>query len=397
MNQQTESNERISDAVCVLLAHRPEIGFILLQFDFIPTTSIHVMGVRLNNNSTRITCYYNPTTIDQLTTEEIVAVLQHEVAHIMQCHCQRIAGRDPKRWNIACDMVVNGRQSSPRIGLQTTSETPPIIPFADRLVWIPECVDEDGTAEEYYDFLADHRNAFVFANLGDRFFLDDHSPWDNDSIVTADAEVIVNTLQNQQMKYVRGWSRVGIETLGEGREIAIEPGESKSVPWNVLLRRQLYSSTKPRSRSLSYMKKNRRRPVFGLPGNRRLQKHVVNVAIDVSGSVDSMLLGLFFSEIERVSENSTINLLLWDTTHRGFYPNFDVTQWKSHVFRGGGGTDMEAALTWLEDNDHVRDLVVLFTDGEVMGWKKKSPWQLVTVIFGDMPGPDWGTTIYIDR
>lgn len=394
MNPEIESHQKISNAICMLLSHQPEVGFVLLQFDFAPSRDVPIMGIYLKENSMRIACVYNPNEIVKLTILEIVAVLQHEVAHVMQCHCQRRAGRDHELWNIACDMVVNGKKSNPRIGLRTFSRDFPAIPFADSLIWIPEWMCENQTAEGFYNELERLRDRKPSIISNKQITLDDHSMWELDATDDGNdsfPEMIASSLTKKQKHFIQA-SLSGETYTGD---LKAEDVESDEVPWNFLLRRVLARTFNPLSRRTSYVRRNRRFPMLGVPGHQRLRKPILNIVLDVSGSIDMTTLGLFFSEIKRIDSKIRVNLLLWDTKFRGFFENFDASKWKSFSFRGGGGTDMVAPLCWLEENNHVRDLVVLFTDGYVFEWKKKSPWSLVTVIVGWQAGPDWGQTIHI--
>jgi predicted metal-dependent peptidase len=54
------------------------------------------------------TVYVNPAFWESLTAGEQDGVLLHEVLHAALLHVSRRAGRDPKLWNVAADIVVNG-------------------------------------------------------------------------------------------------------------------------------------------------------------------------------------------------------------------------------------------------------------------------------------------------
>lgn len=51
--------------------------------------------------------YYNEAYLDSITTEEVTGVLAHEVLHVANFHNTRRGMRDPKMWNIACDLAIN--------------------------------------------------------------------------------------------------------------------------------------------------------------------------------------------------------------------------------------------------------------------------------------------------
>ena len=50
---------------------------------------------------------YFPPFVTALSPDELVGVLAHEVMHCALAHPARRGGRDPERWNVACDLAVN--------------------------------------------------------------------------------------------------------------------------------------------------------------------------------------------------------------------------------------------------------------------------------------------------
>lgn len=52
--------------------------------------------------------FYNPAYLADLSPPQLDAVLLHEVLHAALAHPSRVRARDPIRWNIAADIVVNG-------------------------------------------------------------------------------------------------------------------------------------------------------------------------------------------------------------------------------------------------------------------------------------------------
>ena len=52
-------------------------------------------------------CAYHPPFVTGLSPDELVGVLAHEVMHCALAHPARRGGRDPERWNVACDLAVN--------------------------------------------------------------------------------------------------------------------------------------------------------------------------------------------------------------------------------------------------------------------------------------------------
>ena len=54
-----------------------------------------------------IRIYFGPQFLDELSDSELDFVMMHEILHVVLQHCLREGERDKKRYNIACDIVVN--------------------------------------------------------------------------------------------------------------------------------------------------------------------------------------------------------------------------------------------------------------------------------------------------
>ena len=50
---------------------------------------------------------WNPDFVANMSEEETTGVMAHEVMHVGMKHNLRRGDRDPERWNIACDYVIN--------------------------------------------------------------------------------------------------------------------------------------------------------------------------------------------------------------------------------------------------------------------------------------------------
>jgi predicted metal-dependent peptidase len=51
--------------------------------------------------------FYNPDFVETLNATTLAGTLAHEVMHPALHHRVRRSGRDPKRWNVACDFAIN--------------------------------------------------------------------------------------------------------------------------------------------------------------------------------------------------------------------------------------------------------------------------------------------------
>lgn len=52
---------------------------------------------------------YNPGFVDKLSLSATKCIVLHESAHVINFHCHRRGNRNPKGWNIACDLAINAQ------------------------------------------------------------------------------------------------------------------------------------------------------------------------------------------------------------------------------------------------------------------------------------------------
>ncbi len=85
----------------ILAAHtRPYFSSIIFGFNFVPTTEIPTVAC-----DERLNFYYNPEF--QMSKDEAVGVILHEVGHVFRKHHERGSGRNPQAWNVAGDAIIN--------------------------------------------------------------------------------------------------------------------------------------------------------------------------------------------------------------------------------------------------------------------------------------------------
>lgn len=93
--------ELVTKAVAAIVLDDPFYGYLLLRQEVIadpkiPTAATNGKWIR-----------YNPEFVGKLTLPQIKGLLKHEVMHVAHMHNLRRQNRDPERWNIACDLVIN--------------------------------------------------------------------------------------------------------------------------------------------------------------------------------------------------------------------------------------------------------------------------------------------------
>jgi predicted metal-dependent peptidase len=101
MKTQTTVERRLQKARTALLLDHPFFGSLLFRLKGRESRSIKTMA------TDGISLFYNPDFVDTLNAATLCGVLAHEVLHPGLQHHVRRSGRDPKRWNEACDYAIN--------------------------------------------------------------------------------------------------------------------------------------------------------------------------------------------------------------------------------------------------------------------------------------------------
>jgi len=109
---QADFDQLISRTRSILTLEHPFFGVLSFGMDHVlddridpPTACVNGMIVR-----------YHPEFVASLSKDEMLFLVAHECMHPMLDHIGRVRGRDPKRWNIACDVVVNDFLIKDKIG-----------------------------------------------------------------------------------------------------------------------------------------------------------------------------------------------------------------------------------------------------------------------------------------
>ena len=367
MKTQTTVERRLQKARTTLLLDHPFFGSLLFRLKGRESRSIKTMA------TDGISLFYNSDFVDTLNAATLCGVLAHEVLHPGLQHHVRRSGRDPKRWNEACDYAINPilldaglhlpegvlvdhrfrGMSAEQIynQLQTEAEQ--------------ESGDKDDTQEAGGDGAASPQaspaaSGEFFAPVtegGIGQVLD--APQANDEAATVEEQarewsVAVNqavTLAKQAGKVPAGIDR----TLDGAAEAAVD--------WRELLRRA-WSETTPAD--YSWMRPNRRHIWNGLylPGVVREGVGEVAIAVDCSGSVNARQLRLFEAEVRSILEGQRpqrVYVLYFDAVvHQ--VETFEAGERVSLNPVGGGGTEFGPCFEWLGEHGVHPQTLVFLTD-----------------------------------
>ena len=341
-------HQRLSEARFLLQRTEPFFGSLLMHLDVVETTTVPTAAT----DGQRM--FFNPDFAAGLTEPELRGVLLHELLHAALEHVGRRRHRDPLRWNIAADIVVNGivvRSEQVELPAGTVREI--------RL--------EDKDVEEVYELLGDER----FKRL-------QHLPVRWHDLLPAATDSAVNwphTMSAVRQALEMQGRRAGDRTRAEERILQLlgQP----SVDWRTVLWRHAVRTP------VDYTGFDRRQVYRGLYTEELHADQVeLAIAVDTSGSVDNAQLGRFMAEVRGIlASYPSVKGALWyaDTALYGpFDPHDEVRDAKP---RGGGGT------SFVPFCNHVRErpgtLAIYLTDGYGNFPKQPPPNPLLWVV---LPG-----------
>jgi predicted metal-dependent peptidase len=309
-------------------------------------------------------------------------------------------------------MAVNGKKSNPRVGYRERGKVTP--PYED-LIYCPENVDDNLSAEEYYKMInnkemgkskgkgqgqgqgqgqeGQEQGQQSQEGSGEENpygnTVDDHSTWSQSDVSEDEARQIVKDISDQASQKSQG------HVPGHLKEI-LKSLDKPVVHWKELLRALM--GTYVGNRRLTYSRRNRRHDSFGKPGVSHHAACTVSVIVDTSGSVSTHMLQQFFTEIEAVCYRAKVFVLQWDHAFQG-YGRYRRGDWKRIHVRGRGGTDMAAPVKWLEEQGMIGNACIMLTDG-FCNWPDKKGFPMIFVVAregGDeiKDGPKWGNLVHM--
>ena len=316
-----------------------------------------LLGLALIHDSKRIktmatdgkSLFYNEKFVAGLFKLLLVGVLVHEVLHVMLLHPVRRNGRDPDKWNVACDLAVNP------IVIKYGFQLPP-----DKL-WDDKYADCTWTADDIYNDLPDDwREKYDVPTWG---AVNDLPP--EAKVNPAEFETNVRIKINQ--------------ALQQAKEAGKLPGDIERIFGNVLKPLVNWTSVLwPFFTSRGGEEFNWRRPNRGYIGEDIYLPSIdsdtcgpVAVIIDVSLSTFDHV-EQFWGEIVAIMQQvrpEKLYLVQVDTQIPEdkppiiFTPEDDL---RLHKFEagGGGGTSFVPGFHWLAENAHDLQAIVYLTDME---------------------------------
>jgi predicted metal-dependent peptidase len=334
---------RLAKAKTGLILEHPFVGSIALGMphtlsDQIPTAA---------TNGKRV--LYNPDFIGKLSDDQLKFLVAHECMHPMLEHNFRRQSRDPKRWNMAADYVINQLLTDEGIGSFIEGG----------------CLDKalydagSGVSEQIYNLIpesGDDGDGDEMGGTGQDLEDADGTPQDQ---AREASEWRVKVAQAAQAAKMMGKLSAGMARLADS---ILNP----TVNWRDVLQNYV---VKFKTDERSFARPNRRMLSQGLYMPSRTGEVMGPLAflVDCSGSVDEKQLAQMGAEMRKVHEDlrpEKMHVVYFDSevSHYECYGPDDTLDIRFH---GGGGTDVRAAFDYIDAEGHGDDIVctVVLTDG----------------------------------
>jgi len=337
-------------------------GYFLLQmareikYDITTPTAV-------NFQLSKYVIYFNPLIFLQLSLEQMMTTIKHEIHHILALHLTR-AKELRKKYstiavNIAMDIVVN----------QYLNHLPP---YATTIEWINLKYNlhlKPYMALEYY--VVELQKELDLLHINNESEEDDtkenneiernydisktHDLWDKS--IDIEDKTAKDLTEKIVSKAEMGTAPLYIESILK----RLKEKESE-IPWDLYLRRLMGTLESDRKKTIT--RRNRRQPErLDLRGDLRGHTVKIAVAMDISGSVSKEEFNEAMKEVLNIVKNykHEITVLECDSEIRQAYKVKSITDLRER-YTNGGATKFSPVFSYVNKTD--TNLLIYFTDGQ---------------------------------
>lgn len=328
--------------------------------------------------------------IGGLKPQEVTGVLAHEVMHIALDHIGRMGGRNRNIANIAMDIVVNDILE--RSKFELPEEGIIVKKGSVTLPWKSKKTGRDivvsGVQNKYweqiYDELLEHldiaEEAKVEGGKGKGHDMHDHTE-----------EGSPHEQEEERRKWQQRISEAAVLAKQQGKmpsgvDRFIDGLLKPRIRWTAKLRRFVRPYISPVD--FTYQRPHKKATVTGVYQPSILREHTeIEVVVDTSGSIVKEELTEFLSESVGIAKSSA-HTKMWvsfcdaQIQTRYVVANGNIAKILAMEPKGGGGTNMEAALDEIKKKNPGVSCVVVFTDGHdcYERTRKEYPFEVIWVL-----------------
>jgi predicted metal-dependent peptidase len=349
MSDATPVLRSVASAVQRLLVEEPFYAHVLMRMRREVTEEVETAAVTMREGA--VALLVNPAFWMNVLVHERhrVGVLKHEVLHVVLQHLLRCGTvHDRERFNVAADLAVNchiGLGDLPEEALRI--DHPNLLATPDRRWGM--------SLEWYYERLQSASARDALASVTP--MVGGGGEWWVEGSAAGCAAAVRDLVH-------RAVAGLGARALGRLPMVVQEAiraaggGDAPRIDWRRAMR--IFGASSRRTCIRNTLKRPSKR--FGrIPGVKVRPLSHVAVAIDTSGSIGREQLGLFFAEIHGIwRAGAQVTVIECDDQVRSVWPYRGVAPAEC---AGGGGTEFDPVLQWVNDRAARFDGLIYLTDG----------------------------------
>lgn len=313
-------------------------------------------GISVTNT---INLYINPNLFDKLPLKVRMAVLKHEILHLINGHTsiKEFEGLNRKQINIAMDTAINQME-----GITEAFSTFPEMQIftlenfrkACEKYIVPESIEANGDFSYYARIIRQCQDKFDESGAD---LVDDHSKFDDNF---GDGEEVPEAYKQHVVKQAVKKAKEKAGNVSGDLSILLDKLFTSRVNWKERLRR--FSAKALRSDKTTTRRRLNRRYGLMSPGKKTEYKLHIGFVLDVSGSMNEEWLAQGFAEMRKILQSDKgikITLIEADTEVKKV---IDFTMKTKPEITGRGGTALDCGFEKAKELGV--DAVICFTDGD---------------------------------
>ena len=413
LNQQLTAEQRITKAVIGITAHPRYMALAGVLMVGNKTVSDDVPTACTNGRDE----IYGRAFVDSLTDAELRFVILHECYHKMYRHLitwKHLHDKNHNTANMSCDYNINGKlvdenredgfATMPRdadgnqIGLYDEQFRKPDGSWSDTAVIFKMLEQQQNQPQGNESGGDDSQGTSSTQSQGQGQGFDDHD-WEGADNLSDDE---VKDLEKEIDVAIRQGSMIASKSGVTGNRLLDELMQAK-VDWREVLREFIQTTCTGNDYS-TWKRPNRRYIGAGvyLPSGISEKVDELVIAIDTSGSIPDRDLAVFLSEVQAICTTvkpDKVRILYWGHEVVGdeSYAMHELdTLTQSTRPKGGGGTDVECVVEYMQRHQIKPQATIIFTDGYLFGdWGTWDCPTLWCVIDNQHATPDNGKVVHI--
>jgi len=393
IGKQLTPEQRVPKTIVALMSKIPALAGVLMIGDRVVEHDNAKVPTACTNGRDE---WYGAEFVDGLTDAELRGLVLHENYHKLYRHLttwQHLNVIDHDLANRAMDYVIN---------IKIMDEY-----GADGWIKLPEggCYDEKyrgwDTAQVFND-LRDNESQDEDGGGGGTDEPQGFDSHDWEGATEMDAEEIRDLARDIDEAVRQGVLIAG--KMGSGGDRNLEELMQPQIDWRETLREFIHTTCA--GSDYSTWKRPNRRYIGAniyMPSGISEQVDELVVAIDTSGSIGSVALSAFLTEVKSVCDTvkpNKVRVLYWDTKvcRDEAYEMHELDDLvKSTKPAGGGGTSVECVPEYMQKHDIKPQACIVLTDGDLYGgWGTWTTPVLWCILDNKGRKPDVGMTVHIN-